>query len=440
MLSILRKSAVSFGRSPSLIALADQGLVSFTNFATGVMIGRVCGRAELGVYALAWTLVVLATDFPTNLTTTPYAVYSPQLSRKRRRVYLGSILVHQLFISLILALMMAAAAHLASWQQGLPHDLSHVITITAYATVFIGLREFVRRVSFANLEVGIALLVDGVACVIQGAGLLLFLHFRVLNASQIYILLGFSSALVVGWWLAYHWDAFHVDARFCVRDIKRNWRFSRWVVGSWTIAAIATYVYPWLLAAFDGTSATGVWSACSTIVALGNPIYIGLGNYVGPQIHTAYGTSGAAAMQRSVYRSGLMLTGMLSPVVLVLLGGGNRIVTAVYGQAYSGSGGVVTLLAFSMLMTALMYPFSRGLFSLECAKADMLINAVSVALLFTVGIAVVKEFSVFGAAAMLLVSTALGAVIRIAVFAREIRRRTLEHSMSATLVAVESSD
>lgn len=404
------------------LALCDQGVVSVTNFATGVIIGRVCGKAELGVYALAWTLMTLATAFSATLTTTPYTVFSPQLDRDQRRLYLGSILVHQLLVSMMLALVMVAGVLLGMWRGWLSHDLANVIAITACVTVVIGLREFARRVSFAELKVGLAFLVDLLACLAQGGGLLLLFYFGVLNVSRTYILFGISSGLVAGVWLAIHWGAIRLDVRLCVPDFKRNWLFSKWVLGSTLLWTGAMYLYPWLLAAFHGIAVTGLWAACATIVAVGNPVLLGLGNYVGPQIHNVYAASGATAMRRSVYRSSLLFGVLVLPVVLVLAGGGERIVTRVYGNTYAGCAGIVTLLALNMLISALTYPYSRGLFSLECSRADMLINVVAVILLFTVGIAAVKFFGALGAAAALLVSTAVTAVIRIGVFTREVRR------------------
>jgi O-antigen/teichoic acid export membrane protein len=422
--SIMGKAAAQAGRHPGFFALCDQGIVSLTNFATGVIIGRVCGRAELGVYALAWTLMTLATEFSATLTTTPYTVFSPQLDQDQRSLYLGSTLVHQSVVSMIFALATAAGAVLGSRQGWLSHSLSGVITTTACVIVFIGLREFVRRVSFAELKVGLALLVDVIACLAQAGGVLLLLHFGALTVSRVYTLLGISSALVAGGWLALHWGKFRLDARHCAQDIKQKWRFAKWVLGSVLLWTFAMYLYPWLLAAFHGTSVTGTWAACCAIVALGNPVLLGFGNYVGPQIHNIYAASGTAAMQRSVYRFSLLFTALLLPVVLVLTCCGDRIVTDVYGKAYAGNGAVTILLALNLLVSSLTYPYSRGLFSLGCAKVDMLVNIVAVALLFTVGIAAVKSYAALGAAATLFVSSSTTAVIRIGVFAREVRRRT----------------
>jgi O-antigen/teichoic acid export membrane protein len=126
------------------------------------------------------------------------------------------------------------------------------------------------------------------------------------------------------------------------------------------------------------------------------------------------------------------------PVVLILAVWGERIVTGVYGKAYGGSAAVVLLLAVNMLISSLMFPYSQGLFSLERAKADTLVNVVTVALLFTVGIAAIKSYAALGAAAALLVTSGITALIRVGVFAREIRHRAPEGPPDARYLAVES--
>jgi O-antigen/teichoic acid export membrane protein len=312
------------------------------------------------------------------------------------------------------------------------------VTTTAAVILFIGLREFVRRVSFAALKVGMALLVDVIACLVQAGGLLLLLHFGVLNASRTYALLGISSALVAGGWLTLHWRAIRPGPRLYGRDLTRNWRFAKWVLGSCILSLFARYLYPWVLAAFHGTSVTGLWAACSAIVALGNPVALGLGNHVLPNISTVYASSGTAAMRRQVHRSSLQFAAFLMPVVLILAVWGERIVTGVYGKAYGGSAAVVLLLAVNMLISSLMFPYSQGLFSLERAKADTLVNVVTVALLFTVGIAAIKSYAALGAAAALLVTSGITALIRVGVFAREIRHRAPEGPPDARYLAVES--
>lgn len=428
--SLLAKARLLTGRHRFFFTLCDQGVVSVTNFATGAIIGRVCGKAELGLYTLAWTLIIFAVEVPAVLTTTPYTVFGPQMRQSRRRRYLGSVLVHQLLLSIVFASAMAVIAIFGRRQDWLSESVSSVVITTAGVIVFINLREFVRRVSFAELKIGWALVVDVSACLAQVAGVLLLLHFGHLTVSRTYALLGFTSAVAACGWLVLRWGRFRLDTRSCGRDFQKNWCFAKWVLGSWVLAAFAMYAYPWVLAAFHGTASAGIWAACSGIVALGNPILLGLGNHVGPNISNVYATSGARMMQRYVNRSSALFIVLLLPIVLVLAIGGERIVTGVYGKAYAGNSEVVCLLALNMLISALTYPYSRGLFSLERAKSDMIINVVAVTLLFTVGLVAMKSYAALGAAATLLTTSSITAAIRIGIFSREVRRNSNEASLA----------
>jgi O-antigen/teichoic acid export membrane protein len=167
---------------------------------------------------------------------------------------------------------------------------------------------------------------------------------------------------------------------------------------------------------------------------------MGLGNYVLPTISNVYAKSGTAAMQRQVHRSCFQFAALLMPVTLVLAVWGEGIVTGIYGKAYAGSASVVFLLALNMLISSLMYPYSQGLFSMERAKADAQVNVVTVVLLFTLGIAAVKSYSALGAAAAMLVSTSIAAIIRRGVFAREVSHGAPERPPDTRHMVVESSD
>jgi O-antigen/teichoic acid export membrane protein len=414
------KSAVAL---PGFIALCDQGAVSITNFATAVMIGRVCGKAELGVYSLAWTLITITTGIIATLNSAPYTVFGPQLERSVRRLYLGSILVHQSLLSTLFASLILSVAALGRWQGWLSISTSNVGTTTAAVIVFISLKEFIRSVSFAELRVDWALSVDLTACLAQIAGIALLVHWGALTASRTYTILGISSAVAACGWLALHRQTFHFDKRFYIPDLKRNWDFGKWVLGSGLLWQATAYLFPWVLAAFHGRSVTGVWAACSAIVALGNPVLMGLSNYLLPKISNIYATSGVQKMKRHVHRYSLLFIVLLLPVVIAMAGFGERLLTGIYGAGYGGTRGTLILLALTLLVTTQSRPYSQGLFSLGCAKTDTLVNVVWVVLMIAVGIPAVRSYAAFGAAATMAATSSMAAAIRMAAFARETRRR-----------------
>jgi O-antigen/teichoic acid export membrane protein len=384
-----------------------------------MVIGRVCGKPELGVYTLVWTLLSLGTEISAALITTPYTVFSPHLNRYRRSRYLGSIFVHQVVLAIFFALVIVTGSCLSSWYGWSPRNFANVFTTTAGVTVFVCIKEFVRRVSFAELNIRTVLFVDGLASATQIGGVLFLFRLGALSVSGTLAVLGISSAVAVGIWFRLGRDAFRFEPLLYKRDLRRNWRFAKWSLASGVLSSVSRYLFPWMLAAFHGTSVTGSWAACSAIVAMCNPAVIGISNYALPRISNVYASSGTAAMRKTVNRFSLLFVLLLLPVVLLLGACGERLITGVYGMAYSGSALVLFLLGLNLLINTLTNPFSQGLFSLDCAKADTLINALCVALLFTVGIDAVRLYAATGAATALLVSSAITAAVRIGVFQRK---------------------
>jgi O-antigen/teichoic acid export membrane protein len=420
----LGKASRSIGTLSGFIALCDQATVSVTNFGTAVIIGRVCGKAELGLYSLAWTLIAMATGVISTLISSPYTVFGPQLSRSRRRRYLGSILLHQVFFSLVIALAIGTVAVLGSGRGWLSNSKSSVIATTAAVIGFASLREFIRSVSFAELRIGWAFLVDLTACLAQAAGIFLALHFGGLTVSRTYAIIGLSSALATGGWLVLRREMFRFDRRLILPDLRRNWRFGKWVLGSGLLWQGTGYLFPWVLAAFHGSSVTGLWAACSAIVALGNPVLLGLSNYALPKISNVYAATGILDMKRHVHHYSLMFTALLLPVVALMAGFGERILTRIYGQGYGGTSTILILLALNMLMITLAKPFSQGLFSMECARTDTFVNVVWVSLLIAAGIPAVRSYAALGAAVAMLGSSTVAVGIKIIAFARAVRRRS----------------
>jgi lipopolysaccharide exporter len=234
-------------------------------------------------------------------------------------------------------------------------------------------------------------------------------------------LLGICSGVAAAGWVSCHWKAFRFDRRLARIDLKRNWGFAKYVFGSAIVWQSGTYLYPWILTAFHGTSATGTWAACSAIVAAGNPVLLGLTNYISPTIANVYATAGPLAMKRFVHRSSLLLAALLFPFVALLAAGGDRILVAIYGAQYAGGGRVVLLLSINMLVNSMGGPFAQGLFNLQRARADMLVNVISLITLFSVGIMAMKSYAVVGAAAALFASSVIALVVRAVVFGRNPR-------------------
>lgn len=394
------------------IALVDQGVVSVTSFATALLIGRHCGKADLGLYTLAWTLLSVSAELSGALITTPYTVFSPRLSRGRRRRYLGSMAVHQVAWMLLFtaALGLALAAGYATGR--LSRRLVTLFAASAVALLLIGLKEFVRRVSFAQLRVGSACAMDAAASVLQLAGMAELLRAGSFSVAHTLLLMGLSSGLAAGAWLWHFRREIRFQPRRLYVDLAGNWMFARWVLGSGVLSAAARYIFPWMLAACQGSAATGLWASCMSLAAICNPLVIGMSNYALPRIATVYAQAGRRALRRKTASFCALFALSLLPWALGLSLAGDRLVTRVYGPAFTGTSVILALLSWNMWVNATLNPCSQGLFTLNRAKQDTAINGLWVGLLFTAGIFAVRSYSALGAATALLASSVLTAAVR----------------------------
>ena len=136
---------------PGFIALLDQGTVSITNFATAVMIGRVCGKAELGIYSLAFTLITIATGIISTLMSTPTPSSDPSYQSLEGACTLEASCAPAVAFNSICSCHCFVSVEVGG-KVGSRGSVSNVGAITAAVIVFISFREFVRSVSFAELR------------------------------------------------------------------------------------------------------------------------------------------------------------------------------------------------------------------------------------------------------------------------------------------------
>src|SRR5262249_15910877 len=126
---------------PGTLALLDQAVVSGTSFLTTVLVKRMGGGDELGVYALGFNVVVLLICVQESLIAWPYTVYGNRLRGAARAEYAGSVLVHQGLLSALATVGLAVTAALLAAGIG-PPGLAGVMAVLAGVMPLLLWREF----------------------------------------------------------------------------------------------------------------------------------------------------------------------------------------------------------------------------------------------------------------------------------------------------------
>lgn len=395
----------------SILSLVDQGVSSATGFLTGVIIARACSKQELGLYMLGFSLVTLVTDLQTSLIATPYMVYAPRLQGRAHAMYTGSTLIHQLAFCMIAILGVVAGAFAVGHGVG-PRALAPVLWSLVLVITLLMLRQHARRVSFARLRLKTALIFDSCIAVCQISGLLILAHFHLLSASRAYWVIGFACGIAVLWWLWSDREFYTPRMSESLADLKKNWILGKWVFASGLVWTVAVNLYPWLLAAFHGVASTGVWAACLGVVSIANPALLGIQNLVGPKISHVYAEEGPKALRQLVLRITAIIAAPLSLLCFAMCLWGGRLTTMLYGHRYAGNNLIVAILAVNLLAGSLAFSFSRGLFAVDRARVDFLINFSALVIMATLGLWLVRSYGPLGAAFGLLGATVASSAIR----------------------------
>ncbi len=379
------------------LALADQIVASATNFLTGVIVGRTCAPSEFGLYLLGFSIVTIAMTGQNTLVIAPFTVLRPRLNARQGAVYSGSTLVHQVGLSLI-TLVALATALVVITRSTAPKGLANVVFALLLAITFILLREFARRLCFANLQFRTAIILDTASAVLQLGMLAIAAANDVVSANVAYRIIGAASAVVAVSWLVLYRRSFIVSRPRVREDLAANWSIGKWLLASALLWESNVTLYPWLLTAFHGTETTGVWAACFGVIAIANPLILGMQNSLGPQMAHAFARGGLPQLQRFMRWATAIFSLIIAPIAAFILLFGGNLVEFIYGDAYSNHGWVVVPLALELLIAPVRYVVSRALVVIGRSDVDFVTNTVSLIVLLAAGIWLARALGPLGVA------------------------------------------
>jgi O-antigen/teichoic acid export membrane protein len=399
------------------LGLADQVVVSGTNFLTFVAVGRVAGAEQLGIYSLGFTIMVLISCVHESLIAAPYTVYGNRVEGEARAQLAGSVLVQHCLLTG--AAMIALAVAAAAFSAGIGPPRLGIVMWTLVATMpFVLLRDFCRRFAFAHLRMAIALLLDVSVAMLQIATLLWLAVHGELSAVTAHGAVGLACVAPAVVSVALARASFVLRRERMVRDIRHGWSFGKWVFAAQMTGVIDGYLVHWLLAFVLDPAATGKFAACMTVVMLSNPLLIGIGNVLAPGTARAFVGGGIPEVRRVVWRVTLFLgTVMTAFVGLVVLFGGGAL-RVFFGPEYAGDELSLAVLSVAMLACALGRASDSALRAVGKPQASFLASVLSLAANLTAAAALMGSFGVLGAAWGMLAGGITGSVARGTTFGR----------------------
>ena len=411
-----------------MLTMADQGLVSLASFATNFLLLHHFAheKEHYAYYTLAFNLLIWVAEFHGTLVFTPHTILSPRRAGLALRRLHGSTLLHHFGVSLLAMAALGVAAALV-----FPHDheMGRVLAALSGGTIAIGLRNYARPYSFTARQPIAAVLMDAAVCGLQIGGVLLLAHYGTLTATSAIIAIAVAAALPSAIWLLLNRRGFAVSLPNALRDLKIEWPHTRWVLFSGLVWNAGMQLYPWLIAVLVGKLEVAIWGACYQLAAVANPLMMGLQNFIGPRVAEAYTERDRAAFRRFVFKVAFATAALMVGPAIVLSIFASTALRWISRGEYTGHQLAITLLCFAIVLQAITFTLSRGLFALQRADLDMACNFGPLLLLFSGGAWLTLHYGTTGAAGSMLIAQIISSGSRSIVFARATPSETLPRAI-----------
>jgi O-antigen/teichoic acid export membrane protein len=190
---------------------------------------------------------------------------------------------------------------------------------------------------------------------------------------------------------------------------EQGWKLGKWFLANQLVFVAQANVGIWMLAAIAGSTETGVFAACVSVVSLSNPVVLGLSNLLLAKAAASFKDGGRARLRRNTRADALMLGGVMTLFTMLLWMFGNDIMRLAYpaqqGENYSL---VLAILATLQLVIAISIPPFNALSGMDHVRLNFWISLAATILTTALLGVLVAEWGALGAACALL----SGAVLR----------------------------
>src|SRR5581483_6707386 len=151
----VRPTTWSWARKGTL-AIADQGLITSSNFLVALMLARQVSPAEYGAYAVSFEVFLLLAAIYLAFVLEPISIFGASTYKDCLPQYLGKMLMIQVWVTVATVILVGGAAiatHVAHGSQTLVAALAGVAVASPCVLLF----WIARRVFYINLAPGRAL-------------------------------------------------------------------------------------------------------------------------------------------------------------------------------------------------------------------------------------------------------------------------------------------
>jgi O-antigen/teichoic acid export membrane protein/thymidylate kinase len=225
------------------MAIADQGLISGSNFVLSILLARYLSATQYGSYAIAYSAFILFSLVHQALVLEPMSVLGPSMYQVSLKHYLGLLTWIQLGFSAVVVVCLASAGIAgAAFEQ--TNHLTTAFIGMGIASPFVLLFWFARRAYYMHLMSGRAVVGAVAYSAFLALGIWSLYYTRTLSPFSAFLVMG-GSALLTSVLLLIRLRSIKESAENVGRLTLRQAGWQHWQYGRWALVGMIFFWVPW---------------------------------------------------------------------------------------------------------------------------------------------------------------------------------------------------
>lgn len=388
-----------------LMALADQLVVSASNFLTSLLVARLLAMDGFGQYSLALMGTLFVANMQRAVFTQPMNILGAAETPAQLAARVCSMLQAHLYVVPLVALFIAILSYYLFPSVGM------CIAVVWYLAGFL-MQELPRRYWYSRMQIDRAFVNDLLSY--GGQVLLVFIvHWGWgLTRVNVFVVMGATS------WLAFLVGLRMVDRprpRAAVPPVRemfaQHWGIARWLV--LTVLAVwgAGQVYPFLIASL-GPVAVAIFSAARNILNVVGILVQSYSNYLPTRAARLLQERGKRALRghmvATIAQTGVAALGLFFAMQWLA----QPLLHFLYGGNYDHAEQILKILAVGAACTVMGAALGAYSLAMEDSRSNFLANLGASAITFSLGFWLIREHGLVGAAIATSLSLATAASLQ----------------------------
>lgn len=373
------------------IVLAGTGVVRLLLFAASIMIARILGAHDYGLFTLFYLSLTISSIIPNSIDTT-YIKFARLEASKEKRAYFDSCTTIK---SLYLILTLSAGALLLAITPTSNQAIKS-ITYGAMAGVFLCFSQSIATRYQENEKFVRHSLVDAIfATAISIAITYVYfsdINITIQNTFQIYSIISISIGVLFAFYLQ---ATTNFIRAYDLRHMKSILHLGKWIIGVTICLFLFSRIDVFLLPSFVDFTEVGIYGVASQLMMTVSLMVRSMSKVILPKAMSAVSDKESLIAYLKSTTSSVILILLF---ILFLFTFSNQIIIHTYGQEYIAASTPFKILLIGTIFTTLNVPFSFLYYSLNAPDFRFIIEAIKLICGSILILALLSQYGIIGAA------------------------------------------